>query len=177
MAGTRPAMTERAMTTNFTLRPANPADVPAVLRLIRGLADYERLANELTATETEIHEALFGPRPRIHAVLAEVSGEPVGLALFYYTFNTFKARPNIFLEDLFVEPGHRGSGIGFGLMRHLAQRAVEENCGRIEWRVLNWNQPAIDFYQRLGARTVKIWHPRQLWGSALVALAKGTSHG
>jgi GNAT superfamily N-acetyltransferase len=165
------------MTADFTLRPATPTDVPAVLRLIRGLADYERLAEELTATETDIHEALFGPRPRIHAVLAEVGDESVGLALFYYTFNTFKARPNIFLEDLFVEPGHRGTGIGVALMRHLAQRAVEENCGRIEWRVLNWNQPAIDFYQRLGAKPIESWHPRQLWGGALVDLAKGTPHG
>jgi GNAT superfamily N-acetyltransferase len=165
------------MNPDFTLRPATPADVPAVLRLIRGLADYERLAAELTATETDIEEALFGPLPRIHAVLADVGGEPVGLALFYYTFNTFKARRNIFLEDLFVEPAHRGTGIGVALMRHLAQRAVEENCGRIEWRVLNWNQPAIDFYQRLGAQAIEIWHPRQLRGRALMALAKGTSHG
>jgi GNAT superfamily N-acetyltransferase len=165
------------MNPNFTLRPAAPSDVPAVLRLIRGLADYERLSDEVTVTETDLQEALFGSVPRIQTILAEVSGEPVGLALFYYTFNTFKARPNIFLEDLFVEPGHRGSGIGLALMRHLAQRAVEENCGRIEWRVLNWNRPAIDFYQRLGAKPIESWHPRQLRGGALVALAKGTPHG
>jgi GNAT superfamily N-acetyltransferase len=163
------------MTAN--LRPARPADVPTVLRLIRGLAEYERMLHEVTATEGELHDALFGPLPRAHAVLADVDGEPVGLALFYYTFNTFKLQPNIFLEDLFVVPTHRGSGIGLALMRHLAQRAVAENCGRIEWRVLNWNQPSIDFYHRLGAQPIQLWHTLLLGGDALAALAKGTSHG
>jgi GNAT superfamily N-acetyltransferase len=162
---------------NFRLRPAAPTDVPEVLRLIHGLAEYERLRHEATVTEAELHVALFGPLPRIHAILAEVDGHPVGLALFYYTFNTFKARPNIFLEDLFVEPTHRGSGIGLALMRHLAQRAVAENCRRIEWRVLNWNQPAIAFYERIGAKRIDIWHARQLGGDALVALAKGIPDG
>jgi GNAT superfamily N-acetyltransferase len=167
----------RTMIANFTLRPATPTDVPEVLRLIRGLADYERLSGELTATEADLHAALFGPQPGIHAILAEVAVKPVGLALFYYTFNTFKARRNIFLEDLFVEPAHRGTGLGVALMRYLAQRAVAENCGRIEWSVLNWNQPAIDFYQRLGAKPVNAWHTRQLRGNALVSLAKGIPHG
>ncbi len=121
---------------------------------------------------------MFGPLPRVHAILAEIDGKSIGLALFYYTFNTFKARPNIFLEDLFVEPGHRGGGIGFALMRHLARRAVAENCRRIEWRVLNWNQPAIDFYQRIGARPIESWHTLQLGGDALVAaLAEGNPDG
>ena len=120
---------------------------------------------------------MFGPCPRIHAILAEVDATPVGLALFYYTFNTFKARPNIFLEDLFVEPDHRGSGIGYALMRRLAQLAADERCGRIEWRVLNWNQPSIDFYQRIGAVQMLDWQTRQLSGEALLALAKGLSHG
>jgi GNAT superfamily N-acetyltransferase len=159
------------------LRLAGPADVPDVLRLIRGLAAYERMLHEATATAAEIHEALFGPAPRIHAVLAALDGEAVGLALFYYTFNTFKARPNIFLEDLFVEPAHRGSGIGLALMRDLARRAVAENCGRLEWRVLNWNQPSIAFYRRLGAEPIEHWHTLLLGGDALVALAKGTSNG
>jgi GNAT superfamily N-acetyltransferase len=162
---------------SFLLRPATPGDVPEVLRLIRGLAEYERLLHEVTATEAELRDALFGSVPRAHAVIAEVDGAAVGLALFYYTFNTFKLRPNIFLEDLFVDPGYRGSGIGLALMRHLAQRAVAERCGRIEWRVLNWNQPAIDFYERLGAKPVDSWHIKQLSGDALAALAKGPSHG
>jgi GNAT superfamily N-acetyltransferase len=161
----------------FKIRPAQPADTAAVLRLIRALAEYERLSHEVTATETELHEALFGPLPRIHAVLAEAGGETVGLALFYYTVNTFKLRPNMFLEDLFVDPAHRGSGLGLALMRHLARIAVAENCGRIEWRVLNWNQPSIEFYHRLGAQPIENWHTLLLAGGALAALAEGTSHG
>jgi GNAT superfamily N-acetyltransferase len=162
---------------NLSIRPASPTDVQEILRLIRGLAAYERLLNEATVTEAELDVAMFGPLPHIHAILAEVGGSPVGLALFYYTFNTFKARPNIFLEDLFVDPAHRGAGIGLALMRHLAQQALAENCRRIEWRVLKWNQPAIDFYQRIGAKPIDAWHTQQLGGDALVALAKGISDG
>jgi GNAT superfamily N-acetyltransferase len=165
------------MTSEPTLRPAVPDDVAEILRLVRGLAEYERLLHEVTATEAELHEALFGSVPRAHAVLAEVDGAAVGLALFYYTLNTFKLRLNIFLEDLFVDPTHRGSGIGLALMRHLAHRAVAEGCGRIEWRVLNWNEPSIEFYRRLGAEPVNNWHTKQLSGDALAALAKGFSHG
>jgi GNAT superfamily N-acetyltransferase len=112
-------------------------------------------------------------------VLAEIPNRPpVGIALFYYTISTFAGRSGIFLEDLFVEPAHRGTGIGCALLRHLASRAVAENCNRIEWRVLNWNQPAIDFYQRLGATQMQDWHVRQLGGAALAALANGASeHG
>ena len=165
------------MTGTFTIRPAGPADTPAILRLVRGLAEYEGMLGEVTATETELHDVLFGSQPRACATLAEVGGAPVGLALFYYTLNTFRMRNNIFLEDLFVEPGHRGTGIGLALMRHLARRAVEENCGRIEWRVLNWNRPSIDFYDRLGAQPIQKWHTLLLRGDALVALAEGNSHG
>ncbi len=163
------------MSGNRVIRPAIAIDTPAILRLIRGLAAYEHL--DVTATESELHEALFGPLPRARAILADIGGIPVGLALFYYTFSTFKARANIFLEDLFVEPAHRGTGIGLGLMRALAHCAVTEHCDRIEWRVLNWNQPSIDFYQRLGAEPIDDWHTRQLGGDALVSLTKGLSHG
>jgi GNAT superfamily N-acetyltransferase len=165
------------MTVAFVLRPASPADTAAVLRLIRGLAEYERMLPEVTATEADLREALFGPLPRAHAVLADVGGEAVGLALYYYTLNTFKIRNNLFLEDLFVVPAYRGSGIGLALMRHLAQLAVAENCGRIEWRVLNWNQPSIDFYHRLGAQPIQNWHTLLLAGDALASLAEGASHG
>ena len=163
----------------FTLRDATPADVPDVLRLVRGLAEYEKLLHEAVANEGDFQLALFGPVPRAYAVLAEVAGHrPVGLALWYYTFSTFTGRPDIFLEDLFVEPAFRGTGIGLGLLRHLARRALEENCRRIEWRVLNWNQPSIDFYASLGATAMQDWHVRQLGGSALAALAQGDSkHG
>lgn len=161
----------------FIIRPAAHTDIPAIHRLIRGLADYERLAPEVTASESDLRGALFGPLPRAHAILADVGGTSVGLALFYYTFSTFKARPNIFLEDLFVEPLHRGSGIGIALMRRLAAQAVAGGCIRLEWRVLNWNQPSIDFYQRIGAEQITDWQTRTLGGDALVSLAKGTSHG
>ena len=165
------------MTATFRLRDADPADVADVRRLILGLAAYEHLLHEVRATDDDIREALFGPLPRVQAILAETGGVPVGLALFYYTFNTFKAVPNIFLEDLFVEPEHRGAGIGLALMRHLAARAVAENCQRIEWRVLNWNQPAIDFYQQIGAKPIENWHTLQLGGEALAALSEGHVHG
>jgi GNAT superfamily N-acetyltransferase len=165
------------MTAVHTIRPARPTDSAAILRMIRGLAEYEKLLHEATATEADLHETLFGPLPRARALLAEVDGEPVGLALFYYTLSTFKLRANIFLEDLFVDPAHRGSGLGLALMRHLAQLAIAEHCGRIEWRVLNWNQPSIDFYQRIGSESIDDWHTRQLGGEALAALAEGNSHG
>ena len=161
----------------FILRAATPEDVPDVLRLIRGLAEYEHMLPQVSATEADLHGALFADPPRLHAVLAEIDRRSVGLALFYYTFNTFSARPNIFLEDLFVEPAHRGAGIGLALMCDLARRAVAENCRRIEWRVLNWNQPSIDFYERLGATQVLDWQTRTLSGGALTALARGTTHG
>ena len=161
----------------FTLRDATPADVPDVLRLVRGLAEYEKLLHEAVATEAEFRTALFGPQPRAYAVLAIADGRAVGLALWYYTFSTFTGRPDIFLEDLFVEPADRGRGIGLALLRTLARRAVAENCRRVEWRVLDWNQPSIDFYQSIGARPMRDWHVRQLGGAALIALAEGADNG
>jgi GNAT superfamily N-acetyltransferase len=158
----------------FTLRNATPADVPDVLRLVRGLAEYERLLHEVVMTEADLHAALFGPHPRAFAVLAHADGNAVGLSLWYYTFSTFRGRPDIFLEDLFVEPAYRGRGIGLALLRYLAQRAVKENCRRVEWRVLNWNEPSIAFYASLGATKMQDWHVRQLGGEALAALAKGS---
>ena len=163
--------------TSFVLRDATPAGIPDVLRLVRGLAAYEKLEHEAIATEADFHLALFGPQPRAYAVLAVVPDRPpVGLALWYYTFSTFTGRPDMYLEDLFVEPDHRGSGIGLALLRHLAQRAVAENCRRLEWQVLNWNKPSIDFYARLGATQMLDWHVRQLGGAALAALAEGATH-
>lgn len=165
------------MAAGAVLRFAAPADTPAVLRLVRGLAEYERLLQEVTLTEAELHEALFGRVPRVHALLAEVDGEPIGVALYHYTFNTFKANSNIFLEDLFVTAEHRGTGVGLALMRQLARLALAERCGRIEWRVLNWNQPSIDFYRRLGAAPISNWHTLVLRGNKLAALAEGISDG
>ncbi|HVC62448.1 MAG TPA: GNAT family N-acetyltransferase [Acetobacteraceae bacterium] len=163
--------------TVITLRNAAPADVPDVLRLVRGLAEYEKLLHEVVITEADLHAALFGPQPRAYAVLAHAADSAVGLALWYYTFSTFRGRPDIFLEDLFVEPAHRGRGIGLALLRHLAQRAVAEHCRRVEWRVLNWNAPAIAFYESLGAAKMQDWQVRRLGGEALTALAQGAIHG
>jgi GNAT superfamily N-acetyltransferase len=157
----------------FVLREAAPADVPGVLRLVRGLADYERLLHEVVMTEPELHAALFGRRPLAYAQLAETEGKVVGLALWYHTFSTFRGRPDIFLEDLFVEPQYRGRGIGLALLRYLAQRAITDQCRRVEWRVLNWNAPSIAFYETLGATRMEDWHVRRLEGDALAALARG----
>ena len=162
---------------DFLLREATPSDVPDVVRLVRGLAEYERLLHEAVATETDFHTALFGPQPRAYATLAIANDRAVGLALWYYTFSTFTGRPDMFLEDLFVEPAWRGRRIGRALLRHLAQRAIAERCRRIDWRVLNWNQPSIDFYERIGARKMQDWHVRQLGGAALKALAEGADNG
>ena len=159
------------MPDRFTLRAPTPDDVPHVLRLVRALAEYERLAHEVTATEAHFARALFAPCPRAHAVLAWVGTEAVGLALWYYTFSTFVGGPDLFLEDIFVTSEHRGTGIGLALFRHLARSAQAEGCRRMEWRVLNWNRPSIDFYQRLGARPMQDWTVMQLQGPALAALA------
>ena len=153
------------------LRAARPEDVGDVLRLVRGLADYERLLHEVTASEQHFMAALFAPCPRAHAVLAWIGAAPVGFALWYYTFSTFAGGPDLFLEDIFVEPAHRGAGIGRALFRHLARTARDENCRRMEWRVLNWNQKSIDFYRAIGARPMQDWTVQQLDGPALAALA------
>jgi len=157
-----------------TLRPAVRADLPDVVRLVRALAEYERLAHEFTATAAEFDTLLFAPDHAADAILAEIPGQPpVGIALYYRTINTFKGRLGLFLEDLFVEPECRGLGIGRALLRHLAQLAVARNYNVIEWRVLEWNEPSIQFYERLGAVRMTDWHVRRLLGPALIALAEG----
>lgn len=162
----------------FTIRDAVAADVPDIRRLTRALADYEKLLHEAVATEDDFREQMFGPVPRAYAMLAERPGQPpVGMALWYYTFSTFTGRPDIYLEDLFVEPSARGSGIGLALFRRLARRAVADNCRRIDWQVLKWNQPSITFYEQLGATRMQDWHVMQLGGAALRALAEGAPNG
>jgi GNAT superfamily N-acetyltransferase len=145
------------------------------VRLTRALADHEKLLHKAVATETDFHALMFGPAALAHAILA--GDPPVGIALYYYTVSTFLGRRGIFLEDLFVEPAHRGTGTGLALLRALARKAVQENCYAIQWRVLNWNRPSIDFYQAIGAEQVTDWQTRQLDGEALRILAKGTDHG
>ena len=161
------------------LRPATEADLPDIHRLILGLAEYEKLLQKAVATPDDLRALMFGPHPHAHAILAEPEPghPPVGIAIYYYTISTFAGRPGLFLEDLFVEPAHRGSGLGLALFRQLAEVAAKENCVSIDWRVLEWNQPAIDFYQRLGATRMTDWHVMQLRGDAIAALAKGKSHG
>lgn len=145
------------MEEQFLIRPAAAGDVPDLLRLIRGLAEYEKLAHMAVGTEAQLKSALFGPRPAAEALIAEYHGRSVGFALFFTTFSTFLCKPGIYLEDLFVEPGHRGLGIGKALLKGLAKLAVERDCGRLEWRVLDWNQPSIDFYKSLGGQLLPEW--------------------
>jgi GNAT superfamily N-acetyltransferase len=155
------------------IRPATPADTALVLTLIRELAEYERLAHTVVATEADLEAALFGPRPWAETVLAEVDGQPAGFALFFHNFSTFLARPGLYLEDLFVRPAYRRRGVGRALLTHLAQLAVERRCGRFEWSVLDWNAPAIAFYQQLGAELLKEWRICRLTGDSLARAGAG----
>ncbi|HEY1378476.1 MAG TPA: GNAT family N-acetyltransferase [Gemmataceae bacterium] len=155
------------------IRPATAADVPAVARLIRGLAEYERLSHAVDLDEARLRDHLFGPRPFAEVLLAEDDGEVVGFALFFPSYSTFLARPGLFLEDLFVVPERRGAGHGKALLAAVARRAVEQGCGRLEWSVLDWNEPAIGFYRRLGAAPLDDWTGFRLTGDALRAVAGG----
>jgi GNAT superfamily N-acetyltransferase len=153
------------------IRPGRPADVPLIASLIRGLARFEKLEDEVTLTEDLLSKGLFGDRPYAETLLAEEDGTPVGFALFFHNFSTFLARPGLYLEDLFVVPEHRGRGVGRALLVALARVAVERDCGRLEWSVLDWNREAIGFYERLGARPNSEWTVYRLAGEALHSLA------
>lgn len=157
---------------SISIRSATPADIPLVLSLIRELADYERLSHAVTATEDLLHHHLFGPRPAAECLIGELDGEPQGFALFFTNFSTFLAKPGIYLEDLYVRPAARGRGLGAALLTRLAALAVERGCGRLEWAVLDWNQPAIDFYRKLGAAPMDDWTIYRLTGDALAAAAQ-----
>jgi GNAT superfamily N-acetyltransferase len=154
------------------IRPATEADLPLVLELIEGLAEYERLRHECRATIPLLRESLFGARPAAEVLIAEHEGEPAGFALFFHNYSTFLAQRGIYLEDLFVKPEHRGRGIGHALLVRLAQIAVERDCGRLEWAVLDWNESAIGFYQRLGAKPMVDWTVFRLTDQALARLAR-----
>src|SRR5262249_984847 len=154
-----------------TIRPATPEDVPLVLRFIRGLAEYERMLDRVTATEAALEEHLFGPQPYCDVLIAEDGDGPAGFALYFFNYSTFLASPGLYLEDLFVVPERRGSGIGRALLARLARVAVERGCGRLQWQVLNWNEPAIGFYKRLGANLMDDWTTCRLEGEALTRLA------
>jgi GNAT superfamily N-acetyltransferase len=156
-----------------TVRNAAPADIDLILGFIRALAEYERLSHEVRADRDTLFGHLFGDRPAAETLIAEVDGRPVGFALFFHNFSTFEGRPGIYLEDLFVEPAARGVGAGKALLRRLAQLALERNCARLEWAVLDWNAPAIDFYRAIGARAMDDWTVQRMDGTALASLAAG----
>lgn len=158
---------------DLVVRAAVPADASLIFGLVRDLAAYERLSHVVEAREADIARDLFGPEPRVFCDIAEAGGEPIGFALWFYNYSTFKGRHGIYLEDLFVRPAARGNGAGNALLRRLAQRCVDEGLGRLEWAVLDWNQPAIGFYDALGAQAMSEWIVRRLTGQALEALARG----
>jgi len=157
--------------TAVEVRVASPADVPLILEFIRDLAEYERLLHAVEATEADIRRDLFGENPRAFCEIAEADGRPVGFALWFYNYSTFRGSAGIYLEDLFVKPQARGLGAGKALLRRLAQRCVEAGLGRLEWSVLNWNTPAIEFYDSLEALSMNEWTVRRLYGEALERLA------
>lgn len=161
---------------NVTVRAARPGDVKTVFALISALADYERLLHEVEATPEQVEEALFGETPRVFCDLAEIDGEIVGFGLWFYTFSTFRGKHGLYLEDLFVMPDHRGNGVGRAILGHLAARCVAEKLGRLEWSVLDWNEPAIAFYRSMGARLMDGWTMCRLDGTALERLAGAEEH-
>jgi GNAT superfamily N-acetyltransferase len=155
----------------LSITAESPADVPLILSLISELAEYEKLSHEAIATEASLQESLFGAKPGAEAVIARVDGEPAGFALFFHNFSTFLGRRGLYLEDLFVRPSFRGRAIGKSLLIHLAALALERGCGRFEWQVLDWNTPAREFYERLGAKANPVWINYRMTGEALERLA------
>ena len=151
--------------------PASESDVPVILELIRALAEYEKLAHTVRATEAQLYQTLFGERPAAEVLLAYWGTECAGFALFFPNYSTFLAKPGIYLEDVYVKPHLRGKGLGFALLTRLAQIAAERGCGRLEWEVLDWNEPSIQFYKKLGAVPMDEWTKYRLTGDALEKLA------
>lgn len=157
---------------NFTIRSATIEDTALILRFIQELANYEKLLHEVVADEATLKESLFGDTPHAKVVIGEYNGKPVSFALYFHNFSTFIGRPGIYLEDLYVQPNMRGKGLGKILLGYLASVAIELNCARLEWWVLDWNKPAIDFYQSLGAQPMDEWTVNRVTGEALNKLAK-----
>lgn len=155
-----------------TIRSATPADVPALFSLIQALADYEKLSDAVTGSPEQLANHLFGVRPYIEAIVVDRADQVVGFALFFPSYSTFLTKPGIYLEDLFVLPEYRSQGIGRALLTHLAQLAVDRDCGRLEWSVLNWNEPAIGFYKRMGATLLPDWRTCRVTGDALITMAQ-----
>jgi GNAT superfamily N-acetyltransferase len=157
----------------LSIRSARAEDIPLIAQFIRDLAEYERLAHEVRFDEAVLQAKLFGPRPYAEVLIGEIDGEPQGFALFFHNFSTFEGKPGIYLEDLFVRPEARGSGLGKALLKRLAALAVERDCARLEWSVLDWNEPSIQFYLGLGAKAMDEWTIYRVDGGALGELAKG----
>jgi GNAT superfamily N-acetyltransferase len=156
----------------LVVREARPEDAATILRFILALADYERLRHEAEVDEQRVRETLFAAQPRVFCSIAEWDGAAAGFALWYYSYSTFLGRHGIWLEDLFVDPTHRGKGVGKALLQHLAARCLAEGLGRLEWTVLDWNEPSIQFYRSLGAHPVDDWTRFRLSGSALQSIGK-----
>jgi len=157
---------------NFIIREATINDAPVILALIKELAEYEKLSHEVEATDADIRQSLFGDRPVAEALIGELNGVPISFALFFYNFSTFLGKPGIYLEDLYVKPEYRSNGFGRKILAQIARLAKERNCGRFEWSVLDWNEPAIRTYDRLNARPMKEWILYRLTGDALNKLAQ-----
>lgn len=160
---------------SISIRPATPADLPLIGAFIRELAEYEKLAHEVRFDEAVLGAKLFGPRPYAEVVIGEVDGAAQGFALFFHNFSTFEGRPGVYLEDLFVRPAARGAGLGKALLAHLAALVIERDCARLEWWVLDWNEPAIGFYKALGARPMDEWTVMRVDGEALARLGAKAS--
>ena len=160
-----------SVTSNFMIRTGTEEDAPVIFSLIKELAEYEHLAHEVAASVDDIRKTLFGEHPFAETLIGENDGLPISFALFFYNFSTFLGKPGIYLEDLYVQPEHRGKGFGSKMLAHIAALAKERNCGRFEWSVLNWNTPAIRTYEKLGATPMKEWILYRLSGGALDRLA------
>jgi GNAT superfamily N-acetyltransferase len=157
--------------TRLRIEPATPADTPTILGLIKELAEFEKLLDQVIATEDRLRQSLFGAQRHAEVLMARLGTESVGFALFFHNYSTFRAQPGIYLEDLYVRPAHRGQGYGEALLAHLARLCVERQCGRLEWSVLDWNQRAIDFYKSLGAEPLAEWTMFRVTGEKLSQLA------
>ncbi|MDO8862741.1 GNAT family N-acetyltransferase [Haliea sp. E1-2-M8] len=158
----------------LAIRKARPEDCALILRFVRDLALYEKALDEVKATEADLHGLLFAEHPRVFALICEIDGEAVGFALYFYNFSSWLGRLGLYLEDLYVDPAQRGNGAGKALLQYLAQQAVAEGCGRFEWNVLDWNEPAIQFYESFGARPQSEWVGYRLSGKALEDFAAGS---
>jgi GNAT superfamily N-acetyltransferase len=161
----------------LTIRPATPTDAPVLFDLIVALAEYEKLSHAVTGSAEALEEHLFSSKPYAEAILAEYGGQAVGFALFFYNYSTFLTQPGIYLEDLFVLPEFRRQGIGTAILKYLAQLAVARNCGRLEWSVLDWNQPAIAFYEKMGASVLPDWRICRVTDDSLTQMATLTFSG